>query len=116
MPKICMLGSLNIDMTIFVPHFNQPGESLTGTDLKIFTGGKGGNQSIACARLGADVQMIGCLGSDAGGGMYRGVLEKEGIDTKFVATAENVASGTAFIEVVPPERTELRLLKAPMMY
>lgn len=101
MPKICMLGSLNIDMTIFVPHFNQPGESLTGTDLKIFTGGKGGNQSIACARLGADVQMIGCLGSDAGGGMYRGVLEKEGIDTKFVATAENVASGTAFIEVVP---------------
>ena len=101
MPKICMLGSLNIDMTIFVPHFNQPGESLTGTDLKIFTGGKGGNQSIACARLGADVQMIGCLGSDAGGGMYRDVLEKEGIDTKFVATAENVASGTAFIEVVP---------------
>lgn len=101
MPKICVLGSLNIDMTIFVPHFNQPGESLTGTDLKIFTGGKGGNQSIACARLGADVSMIGCLGGDAGGGMYRNVLEKEGVNTGYVATAAEVASGTAFIEVVP---------------
>lgn len=101
MKKICVLGSLNIDMTISVPHFNQPGESLTGTGLGIYTGGKGGNQSIASARLGADVGMIGCLGSDANGGMYRDLLASEGVDVAGVAITQLVPSGTAFIEVVP---------------
>lgn len=101
MKKICVLGSLNIDMTISVPRFNLPGESLTGTGLAIYTGGKGGNQAIACARLGADVSMIGCLGGDANGKMYREVLEAEGIDASGVWMDRNAVSGTAFIEVVP---------------
>lgn len=101
MEKICVLGSLNLDFTITVPHFCMPGESLTGTGLKIYTGGKGGNQSIASARLGAQVRMIGCLGDDANGAMYRGVLEREGIDVSGVATAQDTPSGTAFIEVIP---------------
>ena len=101
MKKICVLGSLNIDMTISVPRFNLPGESLTGTDLKIYTGGKGGNQAIAAARLGAPVSMIGCLGGDANGRMYREVLAAEGVDAAGVAIWDDGASGTAFIEVVP---------------
>lgn len=101
MKKICVLGSLNIDMTISVPRFNLPGESLTGTGLAIYTGGKGGNQAIACARLGADVSMIGCLGGDANGKMYREVLEAEGIDASGVWMDGDAVSGTAFIEVVP---------------
>lgn len=101
MEKICVLGSLNLDFTITVPHFCMPGESLTGTGLKIYTGGKGGNQSIASARLGAQVSLIGCLGDDANGAMYRGVLEREGIDVSGVATASETPSGTAFIEVIP---------------
>ena len=47
MKKICVLGSLNIDLTISVPHFNLPGESVTGTNLAIYTGGKGGNENIS---------------------------------------------------------------------
>lgn len=101
MENICVLGSLNLDFTITVPHFCMPGESLTGTGLKIYTGGKGGNQSIASARLGASVSLIGCLGDDANGAMYRSVLEREGVDVSGVATAEDTPSGTAFIEVIP---------------
>lgn len=101
MKKVCVLGSLNIDMTISVPHFNLPGESLTGTGLAIYTGGKGGNQAIASARLGAPVRLVGCLGSDANGKMYRDVLAGEGIDVSCVHMTDKALSGTAFIEVVP---------------
>lgn len=101
MKKICVLGSLNIDMTISVPHFNMPGESITGTGLAIYTGGKGGNQAIASARLGAPVRLVGCLGSDANGKMYRDVLAGEGVDVSSVHMTDKALSGTAFIEVVP---------------
>jgi carbamoyl-phosphate synthase large subunit len=74
MKKICVFGSLNVDMTLFVPRFNLPGETLTGTGMSIFTGGKGGNQAVACARLGADVMMIGCLGDDANYALMKAML------------------------------------------
>ena len=100
MKKICVLGSLNIDYTFSVPYFNQPGESLTALGMAIYTGGKGGNQAIAAARMGGDVSMIGCLGSDANGDMYREKMAAEGIDTVGIAKAD-VPSGSAFIEVDP---------------
>ena len=100
MKKICVLGSLNVDMTVSVPYFNQPGESLTGTGLADYTGGKGGNQAVAAARLGADVTMIGCLGGDGNGALYRETLEREGIHADGVATIPDAPSGMAF--VAPP--------------
>ena len=109
MKKICVFGSLNIDMTIFVPHFNAPGETLTGTGMSIFTGGKGGNQAVACARLGAPVKMIGCLGDDANGGMYYDTLVKEGVDVSGLRRCENITSGIAFIEVVPEGENRIAL-------
>ncbi len=109
MKKICVFGSLNIDMTIFVPHFNAPGETLTGTGMSIFTGGKGGNQAVACARLGAPVKMIGCLGDDANGGMYYDTLIKEGVDVSGLRRCENITSGIAFIEVVPEGENRIAL-------
>lgn len=109
MKKICVFGSLNIDMTIFVPHFNAPGETLTGTGMSIFTGGKGGNQAVACARLGAPVKMIGCLGDDANGGMYCDTLVKEGVDVSGLRRCENITSGIAFIEVVPEGENRIAL-------
>ena len=109
MDRICVFGSLNIDMTIFVPHFNAPGETLTGTGMQIFTGGKGGNQAVACARLGAPVRMIGCLGDDANGSMYMDVLKKEGVDVSGMTTCEGTTSGVAFIEVVPEGENRIAL-------
>jgi len=88
-------------MTISVPHFNLPGESITGTGLAIYTGGKGGNQAIASARLGAPVKLVGCLGTDANGKMYRDVLEGEGVDVSTVHMTDKALSGMALIEVVP---------------
>lgn len=109
MKKICVFGSLNVDMTLFVPRFNQPGETLTGTGMSIFTGGKGGNQAVACARLGAPIKMIGCLGDDANGKMYYDVLKREGVDVSGLVVCENMTSGVAFIEVVPEGENRIAL-------
>lgn len=100
MKKICVLGSMNIDYTFSVPYFNQPGESLTAYSMAIYTGGKGGNQAIAAARMGGDVAMIGCLGCDANGDMYREKMIAEGIDVEGIGKAD-IPSGSAFIEVDP---------------
>ena len=51
MEKICVVGSLNVDLTVTVPHFHQPGESMFGLSFNTYTGGKGGNQAVAAARL-----------------------------------------------------------------
>lgn len=109
MKKICVFGSLNVDMTLFVPRFNMPGETLTGTGMSIFTGGKGGNQAVACARLGAPVKMIGCLGDDANGAMYYDVLKKEGVDVSGMTICDGITSGVAFIEVVPEGENRIAL-------
>ena len=109
MKKICVFGSLNVDMTLFVPRFNLPGETLTGTGMSIFTGGKGGNQAVACARLGADVMMIGCLGDDANGRMYYDVLKREGVDVSGMTVCSGVTSGVAFIEVTPDGENRIAL-------
>ena len=109
MKKICVLGSLNIDMTLSVPHFNAPGETLTGTGLAIYTGGKGGNQAVACARLGADVRMLGCLGDDANGEMYLKELMEEGVDASRLEICPGETSGMALIEVVPSGENRIAL-------
>ena len=109
MKKICVFGSLNIDMTLFVPHFNAPGETLTGTGMEIFTGGKGGNQAVACARLGAPVSMIGCLGDDANGSMYYNRLKEEGVDVSGMTVCDGITSGVAMIEVVPSGENRIAL-------
>lgn len=111
MKKICVLGSLNVDMTVSVPYFNQPGESLTGTALAVYTGGKGGNQAVAAARLGADVTMIGCLGGDGNGELYRETLKREGVCADGVATASDAPSGMAFIEVVPSGENRIAVVR-----
>ncbi len=99
MNRICVLGSMNVDMTMTVARFHAPGESLIAEKLEIFTGGKGGNQTVACARLGAEVSMIGCVGEDSNGQMYINVLKKEGVDTDGVTATPDAPTGVAMIEV-----------------
>lgn len=99
MKKLCVIGSLNIDLTITIPRFHLPGESITGSDFQTFTGGKGGNQAVALARLGADVMMSGMLGDDANGRMYLEVLRREGVNTDAVMLTKDAPTGVALIEV-----------------
>lgn len=68
-----------------------------GKRLIISPGGKGANQAVAAARLGADVWMVGCVGDDANGRMMLETLEREGIHIEYVKVLSGVTTGTAHI-------------------
>ena len=96
---ICVLGSLNIDQTVRVSAFPLAGQSVTGLSYDTFTGGKGGNQAVAAARLGAKVSMVACLGDDMHADMYAAALRHEGVNDARVTRLEGQTTGTAVIEV-----------------
>lgn len=94
--KIYNLGSLNIDYVYSVPHFVQPGETLSSAKLEIFPGGKGMNQSVALAKAGARVIHGGRIGDN--GGFLKEILGQAGADTSFV-TVDTASTGHAMIQV-----------------
>ena len=67
MSKIAVLGSLNMDLVTTVERQPVMGETIMGESFKTVCGGKGGNQATAIARLGGDIEMLGCVGDDAYG-------------------------------------------------
>ncbi len=99
MRKIAVIGSMNVDLVSRVPRFLMPGETLLGLDFQVFPGGKGGNQAVAASRLLPGVMMLGKLGDDANGELYRQVLRGSGIEADCVETVPNVQSGMTVIEV-----------------
>lgn len=108
--KICVIGSLNADLTVSVERFHQPGETVFGTDFRNYPGGKGGNQAVAAAKLGAEVSMAGCLGDDANSSIYRQLMPELGI-RDLVETVPGVPSGVALIEV--DRKGENRIVVVP---
>lgn len=95
---ILVVGSLNMDQVVRVPRMPRLGETLLGGDaLKFVPGGKGANQAVAMARLGAPVMMAGRVGRDTFGERLLNAARNEGIDTHLIAVDEDEASGTAFI-------------------
>jgi ribokinase len=101
MARVSVVGSLNMDLVIASPHLPERGETVTGGAFGTFPGGKGANQAVAAARLGAPVAMVGASGDDTFGGQLREGLVREGIDTEHVAVIPGAASGVAFITVDP---------------
>ncbi len=97
-PKIVVVGSLNVDHTLRVPHIPAPGETLTSSSMLTCFGGKGANQAVAAARAGGAVSMIGCVGVDDFGTRYIEALKAEGIDTSGILRSET-PTGSAFIAV-----------------
>ena len=100
MPRIFVLGSLNADLVVDVPRPVQPGETLTGGGLTIFPGGKGGNQAVAAARLGAETVMVGQVGRDTFGDFLLDRQRDAGVMTTGVGRCDR-ASGVALISVFP---------------
>jgi ribokinase len=101
-PRVTVLGSLNTDISLPVPHLPGPGETvLAASAASIGTGGKGANQAVAAARLGASVRMVGCCGADEFGGRLRAALAAEGIDVTGLRAIAGAASGLALITVDP---------------
>ena len=97
--KIVVVGSLNMDLVVRMPQIPRPGETLLGGVFKTFPGGKGANQAVAAARLGAHVTMIGCVGDDSFGREMRETLDREGIDTTHVLVHPQSGTGVALIQV-----------------
>ena len=97
---IVVVGSLNADLVQRVKRLPKPGETLFGDELQIIPGGKGANQACAAALLGADVSMVGQVGSDPFGPLLRESLQRAGVDVSQVRTVEG-ATGTAGIFVLP---------------
>lgn len=93
-----MVGSLNIDIVVGLARMPAAGETVFGDSLERHPGGKGLNQAVAAARLGATVSMIGAVGDDGSGEWLRRVLIDEGIDDSAITVAAG-SSGTAIIEV-----------------
>jgi len=98
MLEILVVGSLNTDLVVRTPRFPQPGETISGEDLRIFPGGKGANQAVAAARQGARVAMVGRVGRDSFGAFLVESLRSDQIDTSHVAI-DTAATGTAIIMV-----------------
>ena len=99
MKKICVIGSLNVDLTLRLPRFHAPGETITALAFDTYTGGKGGNQAVAAAKLGAQVIMVGKVGEDQNGALYKKVLNENHIDLRALETVAHTPTGTALIEV-----------------
>jgi ribokinase len=96
--RVTVVGSLNMDLVARAPRLPHPGETLAGRTFAQVAGGKGGNQAVAAARLGARVSMLGCVGADGNGAQLRAGLEAEGIDCSAVETGRE-ATGVALIIV-----------------
>ncbi|MGE6097887.1 ribokinase [Aeromonas salmonicida] len=99
MNRLVVLGSVNADHVLRVPHFPRPGETLTGHSYQVVPGGKGANQAVAAARLGAPVSFIARIGDDAIGQQMRQGFEQDGIDVSAVELDETLPTGIAIIYV-----------------
>ncbi|QXI26437.1 ribokinase [Pseudomonas vanderleydeniana] len=97
--KVVVIGSLNMDLVTRAERLPRAGETLIGRSFGTVPGGKGANQAVAAARLGAQVSMVGCVGDDAYGQQLRDALLAEGIDCQAVTAVDGVSSGVALIVV-----------------
>ena len=99
MTDVLVIGSVNLDMSASVSRLPAPGETVTGATLKRFPGGKGANQALAARRLGADVSLIACVGSDATAGEALALLRDGGVDLSHLIVDDSAPTGVALISV-----------------
>ncbi|WNL46255.1 ribokinase [Dyella sp. BiH032] len=105
MARVVVIGSINMDLVTLAPRFAGPGETLLGDRFLTVPGGKGANQAVAAARLGAEVTLVGAIGDDAFGAQLREGLEREGIHLGHLRRVADAGSGTASITVAGGENS-----------
>ena len=98
-PHIVVVGSINMDLVARMARLPRLGETVHGDDFQTIPGGKGANQAVAAARLGARVTLIGRVGDDSFGEMLRRSLEEYGVSAEHVLVTEGCSSGVALIGV-----------------
>jgi ribokinase len=99
MGPVVVLGSTITDLVAQAPRLPIPGEAVIGNDFATFLGGKGFNQAVAAARLGASVRFIGRVGTDTFGNDFSSALSNEGIDNSHLSRDPNIGTGTACIMI-----------------
>ncbi|MEA2278801.1 MAG: ribokinase [Solirubrobacteraceae bacterium] len=99
--RVAVVGSINLDLVVRVERHPAPGETVVGGDRSELPGGKGANQAVAAARLGAEVALVGRVGADEPGRRLRDGLAGEGVDVAHVREDADAPTGMAFIAVDP---------------
>ena len=105
MGKIGVVGSINMDMTVRAERIPLKGETVKGENLKYIPGGKGANQAVAMAKLGAEVEMFGCVGDDTAGASLVKNMQETGVETKCIKTVAGTPTGLAMITVGDNDNT-----------
>ncbi|HZC13404.1 MAG TPA: PfkB family carbohydrate kinase, partial [Thermoleophilaceae bacterium] len=98
-PQLLVVGSLNTDLVVRVGSLPRPGETVTGGSFEMAGGGKGANQAVAAARVGASVALVGAVGADEFGSRLVEDLDREGVNVAGVTRLQGAASGVAAIMV-----------------
>ena len=109
--RIAVVGSANVDLTIFNDTFPRPGETIFGKHFDLGFGGKGANQAVAASRCGASVAMVGKVGSDLFGPATIQNFASQGIDTSHVLLEEGASSGVAPIFVDSTGQNRIVVIK-----
>ena len=96
---IVVLGGINMDLVAVAPRFPEAGETVVGDTFLTYPGGKGANQAVACAMMGAETRMVGRVGDDIFGPQLLEALSSKGVDASRVRTSPGTSSGIAVIEI-----------------
>jgi ribokinase len=105
MGRVVVAGSINMDVVATAERHPRIGETVAGSEVLYFPGGKGANQAVAATKLGAATTLIGRLGADAFGGELRAFLAAQGVDLSFVRESAEAHSGTAIITLADADNT-----------
>ncbi len=100
-PKVLVVGSSNTDMVVKTERVPDPGETLLGGDFMMISGGKGANQAVAAARLGAEVTLVARVGRDVFGERMAANLTAAGVNTRYIVRDDGAPSGIALVFVAP---------------
>ena len=105
MGRVFVAGSINMDVVAMAERHPQIGETVAGSAVLYFPGGKGANQAVAAAKLGARTALIGRLGKDAFGVELRGFLQSQDVDVSLVEDTADVHTGTAIVTLANADNT-----------
>jgi ribokinase len=105
MGRVFVAGSINMDVVATATRHPKVGETVAGNAVHYFPGGKGANQAVAAAKLGASTALIGRLGTDAFGLQLRRFLTLQGVDLALVKDTADIHTGTAMITVADADNT-----------
>jgi ribokinase len=96
-PRLTVVGSINLDLVVQAERLPRPGETVSGASFSRVPGGKGANQAVAAARLGAEVALVGCVGNDSVATEALAALNETGVEERWLA--KDVPTGIALITV-----------------